>query len=81
MIKVGILANPAVAQDVRHLVAKASTVTLVERCAIIQRALDGLRKMGEVDRVKIIADHVGIASGLERAKKHQRKEAPLGWQN
>ena len=78
MIAVGILANPAAARDVRRLVARASTVTIAERCAMIQRALVGLRKMGVV-RVLMMADHGGIAAGLERAKTHQRRDVPLDW--
>ena len=78
MIAVGILANPAAARDVRRLVARASTVTIAERCTMIQRALVGLWKMG-VGRVLMMADQGGIAAGLERAKKHQRRDVPLGW--
>ena len=78
MIAVGILANPAAARDVRRLVARASTVTIAERCAMIQRVLIGLAKMG-VERVLMMRDHGGIAAGLERAKNHQRRDVPLDW--
>ena len=78
MISVGILANPASARDVRRLIAHASTVTVAERCSMIQRALIGLARMG-VDRVLIMRDHGGIAQGLELAQKNRRKDQPLQW--
>ncbi len=75
MISVGILANPASARDVRRLIAHASTVTVAERCSMIQRALIGLARMG-VDRVLIMRDHGGIAQGLELAQKTEEKTNP-----
>ena len=44
MISVGILANPASARDVRRLIAHASTVTVAERCSMIQRIMIGLEE-------------------------------------
>ena len=66
MISVGILANPASARDVRRLIAHASTFTVAERCSMIQRIMIGLERMG-VERVLMMRDHGGIASGLELA--------------
>ena len=78
MISVGILANPASARDVRRLIAHASTVTVAERCSMIQRIMIGLERMG-VERILMMRDHGGIASGLELAKRNRRKDQPLGW--
>ena len=78
MTTLGILANPAAARDVRRLIARASSISIAERCAIVQRALTGLGAVG-IDRVLMMFDRGGIVSGLERAIEHHRRDVPLRW--
>lgn len=78
MVTIGILANPAAARDVRRLVARASSISIAERCAIVQRALTGLGAVG-IDRVLMMFDRGGIVAGLKHAIEHHRRDVPLRW--
>ena len=63
MTRVGILVNPSAARDIRRLVARASSLSITDRCAMIRRMLVGLGAMG-VDQVLMMFDQAGIAGGI-----------------
>ena len=81
MTQVGILVNPSAARDIRRLVARASSLSLTDRCAMVRRMLVGLGTMG-VDQVLMMFDQAGIAGGvtyeLEGTTKTDEPRLPEG---
>jgi predicted polyphosphate/ATP-dependent NAD kinase len=63
MTRVGILVNPSAARDIRRLVARASSLSITDRCAMVRRMLVGMGTMG-VDQVLMMFDQAGIAGGV-----------------
>ena len=63
MTQVGILVNPSAARDIRRLVARASSLSITDRCAMVRRILVGLGTMG-IDQVLMMFDQAGIAGGV-----------------
>ena len=68
MSEVGILINPAAGRDVRRLISGATSVSLSEHGARLQRLLVGLGALG-VKCVSMMFDRAGIAGGLLRARE------------
>ena len=60
---VGILVNPSAARDIRRLVARASSLSITDRCAMVRRMLVGMGAMG-VEQVLMMFDQAGIAGGI-----------------
>ena len=63
MTRVGILVNPSAARDIRRLVARASSMSVTDRCAMIHRMLVGMGTMG-VDQVLMMFDRAGIGGSI-----------------
>lgn len=57
------MVNPSAARDIRRLVARASSLSITDRCAMVRRMLVGLGTMG-IDQVLMMFDQAGIASGI-----------------
>ena len=72
MKRVGILVNPSAARDIRRLVARASSLSITDRCAMVRRMLVGLGTMG-IDQVLMMFDQAGIASGITYELEGTRK--------
>lgn len=62
-LAVGVVANPASARDIRRLVAHGSAVTAHQKLNQLRRLMVGLGRAG-VDRVVVMGDRSGIATGL-----------------
>ena len=63
MTRIGILVNPSAARDIRRLVARASSLSITDRCAMVRRMLVGMGTMG-VEQVLMMFDQAGIAGGI-----------------
>ena len=66
MTKVGIIANPVSARDIRRIVSHAGNLTINDRANIVLRLLTGLAASG-VEDVLIMPENGGIRSHLLRA--------------
>ena len=75
MSKVGIIANPASAKDIRRLVAYASLMDNREKTNLVRRIILGIDSTG-VDEILVMPDYYGLGSkalsGLSRAKIRAR---------
>ncbi len=65
MAKVGIIANPVSARDIRRIVSYAGNLPINDRANIVLRMLTGLSTVG-VDDVMIMPENGGIRIQLER---------------
>ncbi|MBS7543918.1 NAD(+)/NADH kinase [Ancylobacter oerskovii] len=77
--KVGIIANPISARDIRRVVASANSVQIADRANIVLRALAALRACG-VEEAVMMPERAGIAGhvlrGIERARAHGEDRFP-----
>ncbi len=64
--KVGIIANPVSARDIRRIVSHAGNLTINERANIVLRMLTGLARTG-VEEVVVMPEYGGIRTQLMRA--------------
>jgi len=64
--KVGIIANPVSARDIRRIVSHAGNLTINERANIVLRILTGLARTG-VEEVVVMPEYGGIRTQLMRA--------------
>ncbi|MBM37450.1 MAG: acetoin catabolism protein X [Woeseia sp.] len=64
-IKVGIVANPISARDIRRIVSYAGNLTINDRANIVLRILAGLAKVG-VNKAVIMPENGGIRTQLMR---------------
>jgi len=69
--KVGIIANPVSARDIRRVVANAGSLQISDRANIVLRALSGL-VAGGVDEVVMMPDKGSLVSHVLRGIRHAR---------
>ena len=74
MIKVGIIANPVSARDIRRIISHAGNLTINDRANIVLRLLTGLAASG-VEEALIMPEQGGIRAHLLRAIE---RESALG---
>jgi len=74
MVKVGIIANPISARDIRRVISHAGNLPINDRANIVLRMMTGLAACG-VDEVVVMPEHGGIRFQLERSIQ---REARLG---
>lgn len=72
MPKVGIIANPVSARDIRRIVAYAGNLPINDRANIVLRILAGLQCAG-VEEAVIMPENRGIRFHLMRAVERERK--------
>ena len=68
--KVGIIANPVSARDIRRIIANASNLQTSERVNIVLRVLTTLAA-GGIDRVLMMPDKAGISAMLLRSLQRE----------
>ncbi len=64
--KVGIIANPASARDIRRIVAHGGATTTYDKLNLLRRVMSGLGAIG-VGHVISMADRAGVMAGLAQA--------------
>jgi predicted polyphosphate/ATP-dependent NAD kinase len=69
--RVGIVANPMSARDIRRIIANASNLQTAERVNIVLRVLTTLAAVG-VESVTMMPDRSGLGAMLLRALKRER---------
>ncbi|SEI12487.1 ATP-NAD kinase family protein [Paracoccus alkenifer] len=77
MVKVGIIANPISARDIRRVISHAGNLPINDRANIVLRMMTGLAAAG-VQEVVVMPENGGIRFHLERSI---RREARLGHAN
>ena len=77
MVKVGIIANPISARDIRRVISHAGNLPINDRANIVLRMMAGLAASG-VDEVVAMPENGGIRFHLERSIT---REARLGHMN
>lgn len=77
MVKVGIIANPISARDIRRVISHAGNLPINDRANIVLRMMAGLAAAG-VQEVVVMPENGGIRFHLERSI---RREARLGHVN
>lgn len=77
MVKVGIIANPISARDIRRVISHAGNLPINDRANIVLRMMAGLAAAG-VQEVVVMPENGGIRFHLERSI---RREARLGHAN
>src|SRR5207237_4507791 len=79
MHRVGIIANPVSARDIRRVIANATALQITDRANIVLRVLACLKSCG-VTRVLMMPENGGIRHhvrrGLDRAENLGHKEFP-----
>lgn len=65
MAKVGIIANPVSARDIRRIVSYAGNLPINDRANIVLRMLTGLARVG-IDEVVMMPENAGIRTQLTR---------------
>lgn len=77
--KVGLIANPISARDIRRVVASANSVQIADRANIVLRALAALKACG-IEEAVMMPERAGIAGhvlrGMERARSHGEDRFP-----
>ncbi|CAA0108878.1 Uncharacterised protein [Starkeya nomas] len=71
--KVGIIANPISARDIRRVVASANSVQIADRANIVQRALAALSACG-IEEAVMMPERGGIASHLLRSMERSSNQ-------
>ncbi|KND59475.1 Acetoin catabolism protein X [Candidatus Burkholderia verschuerenii] len=71
--RVGIIANPVSARDIRRVIANANSLQLADRVNIVLRLLSSLASCG-IDRVSMMPDREGLKVMLQRHLA--RKQGP-----
>lgn len=66
MAKVGIIANPVSARDIRRIISYAGNLPINDRANIVLRMLTGLARVG-VDQVVMMPENAGIRTQLMRS--------------
>lgn len=72
MIKVGIIANPISARDIRRVISHAGNLPINDRANIVLRMMAGLAASG-VGEVVVMPEHGGIRFQLERSVERERR--------
>ena len=72
MIKVGIIANPVSARDIRRIVSHAGNLPINDRANIVLRMLSGLAAVG-VEEALIMPENGGIRSHLLRTIERESR--------
>ncbi len=72
MSKVGIIANPVSARDIRRIISHAGNLPINDRANIVLRMLTGLSSVG-VDEVLIMPENGGIRTHLMRTINREEK--------
>lgn len=77
--KVGLIANPISARDIRRVVASANSVQIADRANIVLRVLAALKACG-IEEAVMMPERAGIAGhvlrGIERARAHGEDRFP-----
>jgi len=68
-VKVGIIANPVSARDIRRVIANAGSLQITDRANIVLRALSGLAA-GGVKSVVMMPDKGSLVAHIKRGLKH-----------
>ena len=71
-MKVGLIANPVSARDIRRVIANAACMPIADRANIVLRVMAALRACG-VPRVLMMPENGGIRRHLTRSLKHENK--------
>ncbi|MFD2442154.1 hypothetical protein ACFSS8_22355 [Paracoccus kondratievae] len=72
MVKVGIIANPVSARDIRRVISHAGNLPINDRANIVLRMMAGLAATG-VDEVVAMPEHGGIRFHLERSIQREQR--------
>lgn len=72
MTKVGIIANPVSARDIRRIISHAGNLPINDRANIVLRILTGLAAVG-VDEVVVMPENGGIRAHLLRTMAREAK--------
>lgn len=78
MFKVGIIANPVSARDIRRIISHAGNLPINDRANIVLRILTGLASTG-VDEVLIMPENGGIRSQLLRTIGRESRMGKFGF--
>ena len=70
-MKVGLVANPVSARDIRRVIANAACMTIVDRANIVLRLMASLGSCG-VSTVLMMPENGGISRHLSRSLKHEK---------
>ncbi len=76
MVKVGIIANPISARDIRRVISHASNLPINDRANIVLRMMAGLAATG-VEEVVVMPEKGGIRFHLERSIERARRRGHL----
>ena len=72
MVKVGIIANPISARDIRRVISHAGNLPINDRANIVLRMMAGLAASG-VEEVVVMPENGGIRFQLERSLKREQR--------
>lgn len=72
MVKVGIIANPVSARDIRRVISHAGSISINDRANIVMRLLAGLARAG-VDEAIMMPDSSGLRQHLTRSLERAEK--------
>ncbi|WP_297975655.1 NAD(+)/NADH kinase [uncultured Amaricoccus sp.] len=72
MVKVGIIANPISARDIRRVISYAGNLPINDRANIVLRMMAGLATSG-VEEVVVMPEHGGIRFQLERNVQREQR--------
>jgi len=76
--KVGIIANPVSARDIRRVIANATSLQITDRANIVLRVLAALKATG-VEEVLMMPERGGIWTHVERGLKRARNLGDRGF--
>ena len=71
-MKVGLIANPVSARDIRRVIANAACMPIADRANIVLRVMASLGSCG-VSTVLMMPENGGIKRHLSRSLKHEKK--------
>ncbi|QRZ15786.1 NAD(+)/NADH kinase [Paracoccus methylovorus] len=78
MVKVGIIANPISARDIRRVISHAGNLPINDRANIVLRMMAGLAASG-VEEVVVMPENGGIRFQLERSLKREQRLGHMGF--
>ena len=78
MVKVGIIANPISARDIRRVISHAGNLPINDRANIVLRMMAGLAASG-VEEVVVMPEHGGIRFQLERSVQRELRQGHINF--
>lgn len=78
MAKVGIVANPMSARDIRRIVSHAGNLPINDRANIVLRLLAGLARAG-VEEAVMMPEHGGIRTQVMRVIEREKKTSTIAY--